>query len=471
MIRALRTRTANLARTWEGSALYESTVLQSASSLLSMVFGLCFWTIAAWGLLPADVGVGAGLVPLMTLIANGANPGLGIAMMRFLPRVQEASQERLLALSAIARVAMLAVPVGLVAVTIAQAWTPELFYSRRSIPVLTYIAGAGIIWAVSTAQEQMIVGLRRPRLLVLKVTVFGVVRLGLLWLAVAFLFSDEKGFGVLFAWCGGALLACLAVQSRIGFAMPTLALWPGMTSYGLKNWLPQVAGIAPQFLFPLIVVSAFGVSANSQFYAAWMAATVLFVVAASAANALLAEGSRPTADRRGSIVRALIFTEIIVVPASVALALGSDLALGVLGPTYKEAGPLLRILAVSGPLYGFNAICLATNQLRHNMMVVNAAHLTVTILTLLAVYLAGDFGITALGIGWLAGQLLVAVWFLAWLVASGVLKQTREHVCTAILGRPNALLVQSEHPSRSARNDQPYSTSVDSHTGAGIDRS
>ncbi|MGQ9676373.1 MAG: lipopolysaccharide biosynthesis protein [Chloroflexota bacterium] len=451
--------------------MYESTVLQSASSLLSMVFGICFWTIAAWGLSPADVGVGAGLVPLVTLIANGANPGLGIAMMRFLPRVQEASQERLLALSAVARVAILAVPVSLVAATVAQAWTPELFYSRRSISVLAFVAGAGIMWAVSTAQEQMIVGLRRPRLLVLKVAVFGVVRLGLLWLAVAFLFPGEKGFGVLFAWCGGALLACLAVQCRIGFTMPTLALWPGMASYGLKNWLPQVAGIAPQFLFPLIVVSAFGVSANSQFYAAWMAATVLFVVAASAANALLAEGSRPTADRRGSIVRALIFTEIVVVPASVALAIGGDLALAVLGPTYKEAGPLLRILAVSGPLYGFNAIFLATNQLRHNLMVVNAAHLTVTTLAVFAVQLAQDLGITALGIGWLAGQSLVATWFLAWLIASGVLKQAREHVCTAILGRSNALPFQSEPPSKSASNDEPYSSSVNSHTRPGIDHS
>jgi O-antigen/teichoic acid export membrane protein len=155
------------------------------------------------------------------------------------------------------------------------------------------------------------------------------------------------------------------------------------------------------------VVDQLGTADAGYFYIAFMIANVVFAAAYSVTSSLFAEtsyGERPTAHlvRRG--IRVLLA---LIVPATIALALGGPLILEIFGGAYSaNAGTALTLLGLSAPIVAAADVCAVLLRTRPRVM---------GFVVMMGCYAAAVIGLTLL---WAGSGLEGVAW--AWMVGNVV---------------------------------------------------
>ena len=397
--------------------LYSNAFYLMLNTAVMSLFGFFFWIVVARFYTEAEVGLGSAVISAMSLLALISLVGLNISLVRFLPH-SDKPQELINSCYILG---------GLVSLVVAGIflaglgfWSPALaFVTKNAIFASAFIVFT-ILWMLQNLVNHTFIAQRRAGFVLLKNTIFSVLKLVFPVLFVLFF----RTFGIVASW-GVAMAVALAVSIFMFLPkvqdfykpVPTLKLnlLREMWRYSSGNYLANLFSACLPFILPLMVVNILGAQQNAYFYIAWMMASLLFAIPFGVSQSLFAEGSHFEDKLKENVTKSLKFTYLLLVPAVIVLILVGKWLLLAFGQSYSlNALHLLWVLSLSSlPLaltHIYSGILRVTGRIKELVAIWGFIVLAVLLASYLIMPITDIIGI---GYTWLSAQTIVAVYILA----------------------------------------------------------
>jgi hypothetical protein len=207
--------------------IYRSSYAQMLTTGANAVLGLLFWVIAA-RLYPADVvGLGAGGISALQLVAAIGWVGLQFTLLRYVPVA--GTDRRHLVRTVYAAGVVTALPLVF---TFAFATVQHVPYVAGNAASIAMFWLSVVVWTVFSLQDAVLIGIRRSFLVPAENAIYGLIKLVLL---VALAAIDDPwtllgvwvgGTAVLVAGINGLLFRRLLEQDRAEPRLPASRIAP-----------------------------------------------------------------------------------------------------------------------------------------------------------------------------------------------------------------------------------------------------
>jgi O-antigen/teichoic acid export membrane protein len=395
----------------QGDRLVRSATALLISNGTGAVLGVAFWAVAAHLFTVKEYGYGAVEVAAMVLLASFSQLNLGIIFPRYLYAAgAKAGRVVRLGYGSSMVVALVATSLFLVV------WHHN-YIAPGTWPTLFFL-GAVVLWVVFSIQDAALIGLRATFWVPVENTSFSIAKIALLPVFVAVAPRD----GVFVSWVLPVVVCIAGVTYLLFFrVLPAHLQWsagrgslPSRRTSGsvlAGEYLAGLAYIALATLPALLVAARLGITQVGHFQTPWLVGTSFDFMLYYVATSLISEVSARPSEAISTIRRAVRFTAWLLVPGAIVLGVGAPYFLDIFGSTYSRHGTrLLQYLALGLPFLGINVLYITFARLsqRVRRIVSMPATLTCIILTLSGL-LMSRLGITAVGVGFLSGQVLVAI--------------------------------------------------------------
>jgi O-antigen/teichoic acid export membrane protein len=377
--------------------------------------GMLYWLLAARLYAVDVVGKSAAVIAAMSLLSGIAALQLDAALIRFLPRAGEASGQLVsVALTVSAAVAAVA---GIIFLFGIGSWSSQLDFLQASSWLSAGFVLSTAASSSSVVQDGALVGMRAVSWTPVKAFVFGVAKIGLLVVFAAWAPAE----GILASWMiplvavtVGAtwlLFARLLPAHRRATDGECEAVAPAsMLRYVGGNYVASLFQLATTYALPLLVLHRAGSTASAYFYLPWMIASSLRLVANNMSASLVLEG---VSDRHRLAAygrQAILQTARLLGPVIVVLLIAAPLILRVIGTSYAEEGTtLLRLLVLAAAPNIACVLYIGLARVRDRVASIAMVQAAIAALSLgLSYVLLPDYGLTGVGLAWLATQTLLA---------------------------------------------------------------
>lgn len=390
-----------------------------ATTVAMALFGFLFWLIAARLYSPKEVGIASTLVAALNFITYVALLGFNTTFLKYLPTSSNRSKQINTGLILVSAAGFL---VALVYALLAPILVPELSILRQHWYVAVIFALLVSAYSVNLVTDSVYVALRAARYKLL----FNGLIAGMLQLALIIGLFSWKSFGIFAAYGIAGLVATgfsiFILVSKFQYS-PRLKIdgqvLREVRQYSSANYIANLLNILPTLLLPLIIVRTLGAAKAGYFYLAFMMATLLFTIAYAVSQSLLAEGSRNGVKVYELSMRALKLTMLIMVPASIIMAVLGPLVLQIYGTTYANgARTAIWILAATGPFVAVYIIgCTLLRILKRTRALIGVNSIYILTICTLALLWAPR-GLNWVAAAWLAGHAVCSVILIAYIISA-----------------------------------------------------
>lgn len=413
-----RGASSRLAAHWR-VPLYRNAYALTMSAAATSGLGMAYWVLAA-RLYPADtVGKSSAVISTITFLQVVAILSLDGALMRFVPRAAHALS-RLVAYS-LALCVFTGLLVSVAFLAGVSLWSPSLNFlnSTRSLEVgfVFLTIGSGLFMV----QDGALTGLRQAPWVLAKNASFSFLKIVLLVIFARTL----RSYGILSSWTASILIILVPfsvllfarlIPSHMRFTrhLAEELRFSQLSKYVAGNYLASLLAIASLSLMPIVVLHQAGSAANAHFYLPWLVSNSLRLVPTNMSASLVVEGAIDQKSLGAHGRHALMHSLRLMLPASVLLLLLSPLLLSFFGPGYARDGtPLLRLLAVAEIPTIITILYVGLARVRQQVArIVMLQSILTTASVGFSYALLPSFGITVVGIVWLATQGTAAVFLL-----------------------------------------------------------
>ncbi len=395
--------------------LYRNGYFLAASSVLSSVLGLAFWTLATALFEPAEIGVGSAAIATMVFLANLSSFNLFNGLNRFVPRGGHATPRIIVGSYLVAGSAGLAA--GALFVAGVDIWAPTLGFVRESAGMIVWFPVAVGAWTIFVLQDGALTGLRAAHWVTVENLIFAIAKIAVL-IFVADALTDS---GVFVAWTVPVVPVVVVVNALMFLRLvpkhvratrddPEHVTGRILRAFVAGDYAASLVWTGTVSLLPVIVLERTSAAETAYFYLAWSVAYVLYLIGRNFGMSMLTE---TTADPSAAAVltyRTLRQTTLLMIPAVAVLVIAAPLVLRLFGQEYStEGASLLRLLAIASLPTVVTTIYTALLRAERRMkrLVVLMSVLAVVVLGL-SWFLLGTMGITGVGVAWLVGQSVVA---------------------------------------------------------------
>jgi O-antigen/teichoic acid export membrane protein len=396
-----------------------------ANTVLASLLGVVFW-IAAARLYPASqVGRDSALIATMMTLSGICQLNMVNAIPRFLPQVRDPARTLRIAYLASAGAALV-LATGFVLIV------PHLVDELRALadePLLRVaFVIATVLWGVFGIQDAALAAFRRAPWVPVENAVFGLLKL----IALPLLLVVGAGYGVFQSWVLPMALLTVPVNvflfrsvipaHRRQHSATRSPLSEGrrpLVGFLARDYAATALSLAAVTALPLLVLSLVGSSENAYFFIALTIVTSLELLAFNAGTAVIVESAfaeeRLQAHAR-TIVRRLLP---IMLGGAAVIVIGAPLLLSPFGADYAEGGStLLRLLGTAVIFRCTIALFQVIARARRRGSVLLAVDAAIFVLLMgLTTALAPRFGLTGVGVAWLAANGVIALAVLPGLVA------------------------------------------------------
>jgi len=398
-----------------GVSLYRNAVYLMVGTAVADITGFVFWMIAARFYPVEAVGLGSAIISALGLLALFTELGLGIGLIRFLPGAGKNGNNMIntcLTLSGLASVA-----VALIFLAGLNFWSPALLVVRQHPIFFT----AFVVFAVATALRPLVsnafLAKLNTKFIVIAAIIGGSLKIALILLFAMF-FNDAFG---IFASTGLAVAIAVLVAGfwflpkvQSGYRpFPKIErrVLNELGHYAVGNYAARLLLQMTPLVLPLAVLNILGAEMNAYFYIAWTIAIALKVIPSSIFNSLFAEGSNDEASIRTNTAKSLKFMFLLLLPLTILILIIAEKVLLLFGQAYADyAALLLRIVVVTVIPWGINYLYVSIERVRKNVKGIITVTAVVTFLSLALSYLLMlNMGLVGVGIGYAAGQTIVAI--------------------------------------------------------------
>jgi len=400
-----------------------------ATEAVSAILGLAFWSVAA-RLFPDDhvLGLAAVLITGATLLAIFSTLGFNISLVRFLPE-PSAPVVRLIN-SSVTIGSVVAVILAIAFGLAAGAFLPALAFLSGNPWLLALFALFTAVWTISLLFDAAFIGLGQARFVLLRATVYNLLKVPLPVILVAVLIPP---FALFSAWGVGLLIANV-VASIFLFArvVPAYRLRPdldrtavgSMVRYSFANHATNVLGAVPALVFPLVVAKVLRPEDAAYFYIAWVFANFLFIIPGSIFTSVFAEGSRWRPGLKGNALDGLLLSLAVLVPGVAGAIVAGPWVLAALKPSFVAAAPLLNVLSVTSFFVAINALYVAVRRVEKRMRAVLVNFLAAALGALVLSWpLMAVAGLLGAGLAFAIAQIGAAAFALVSLIREGAFRR------------------------------------------------
>ncbi len=399
------------------SPLYRNSIILILISFSSAFLTFIFWVIAARYYSNFDVGVAAALVSASGLLSLISSAGFDLGLIRFLPHAKDT---RGMINSCFTFSGLAAVVLSLIFIAGLPLWSPDLLLLRGIYLFILFVvaAAAGVI---SLLQLQVFTALRRPEYGWVQQAVFSVVRIPLVIALVSFNVT-----GIWASWTIALCLGILAgnillIKVSPGYRpSPTIhrKIMNEMSRFSFGNYIANLAGTAPIYILPLMVLALLGAEANAYFYIGFRTGSLLFSLSLLVATSLFVEGSHTPERLRLLSIRSAAFTFALLLPAlAICFIFGREILL-LFGREYsQQALWIFWLVALSAIPYTFNETYLTIKRVQLQVSTIIYFSVFVSAVTIGIAYpLVMNAGLTGAGLSWLVGHGIATLWVGWWLI-------------------------------------------------------
>jgi O-antigen/teichoic acid export membrane protein len=379
--------------------------------------GFIFWTVAARFYSTSDVGTISAAIAAMGLLGSLSNLGLGVGVVRFLPR--DDKQAAPLINFSLTIVFMVSAVSAIIFLLGTEFWSPGLAAFRQEPGHFILFTLFTVFTAIATVADGVFVARRRAGFTMARGLSMNVIKV----ILVIIFIGASQAYGIFTSW-GSALSISLLLG--IFFFLPRIVRgflpspdfnWKGKSEiirYSLvNNGAALLAGLPGQIL-PIMLLGTLGAEANAFFYIAWQIMAAISMIPQSISTSLFAEGCHDEKELSYNIWRSLELAFAILVPVVIVLLLFSAPLLRVFGVEYAgHSTRLLQVLALSIVPMTVNQLYFSILRVQKRLKTLTVLNGVIALVTLAITYPLLPFMNTlGAGIGWVASQSLVAVWII-----------------------------------------------------------
>lgn len=391
--------------------LFNNSIFIMLASLSSAGFGFMFWVLAAKTYATEDVGTATAIISSMGLIMMLAKLGLDASMIRFFP----GNDKKKIFSTAIIVVTCFALLFGTIFIICVDLLAPELrlLKSPANAALFLIFLAANSATALSCIS---FVAVRKASLQLFQSIIVSSRILFLIPLAVLGTMGIFCSLGISLLI---ALITAYILLARSGVRPGFIADWKFLDEsfhYSAGSYIAGLFIAGPGLILPVMVLNMLGAKQAAYYFIAYAVATLLFKIPAAVSTSLFVEGSYGE-DIKKTAARSVLFTYLLLIPASFIMYLCSHWVLAAIGAEYAAEGvSLLQVMVVSGLLAGLNSTYFAVQRIRKDMKGLIALSAVIGGGILGAGYvLMPTFGVLGAGYAWVAGNgignLLVAIMF------------------------------------------------------------
>ena len=394
-----------------------------ASTVVTSLLGVAFWIVAARLYPASDVGRDSTLIAAMMALSGICQLNTANAIPRFLPQVRDPARAlRLAYLASAAAAVALAVPFVLI--------VPQLVDDLAAVGQEPALAAAfvlaTVLWGAFGLQDAALTALRRAEWVPVENAAYGLLKLAALPLLVAV----GAGYGIFQGWVLPTILLIVPVTLFLfRSAIPAhlrdhAGARPALRRAGVVRFLAQdygastVAFVATAAL-PLLVLGLLGSEDAAYFAIAYVLVRSLDLLATNAGTSVTVESAFDEEQLHAHARRIVRRLLPLMLGASAVVVVAAPLVLLPFGADYaREGATLLRLLGVAVVFRCatvlFRVVC--RGRRRGGALLALDGGLAVLLLGL-TVALAPAYGLTGVGLAWLAANAVAAAVVMPGLVA------------------------------------------------------
>ena len=385
-------------------SLFRNATFLMASTGIMSVLGFGFWIFVAHLYSTTDIGVASAVIAISLLISNLSTLGLNMGLIRFIPESKTPSRDINAAIITVGAATMLA---SAIYVLISPSLGSHLsFFSDN---VLHGVLFCVLLTAVTlnSLTDSVFIARRKAHYHTVAYAVFGLVRLILPLFLLPF-----GALGIFMAYVAAAMvslgLSLYFMARNCGYeplSRPNFQVLTRTRRFAADNYGAILLAGLPSQLMPSIVVTYLGASQSAYFSMAWTMVNLLYIVPTSIAQSLLAEGSNDYTNRGQDLWQAGRLLALIVVPLVILSVLIAPILLHLFGPDYSKGSTIIfQILAASTVFVSINSLGTAVLNIERRTSVVFSIQVLTTGVTLSGAYLMLPYGLTGIGLAFLAGS-------------------------------------------------------------------
>jgi O-antigen/teichoic acid export membrane protein/aminoglycoside phosphotransferase len=397
--------------------LYRNGYALVLATGVTALLGFLYWALAAQKYSKQDVGLNSALIASMTFLANLAHLNLTNGLNRFVPTAGR-RVGRLVGLSYVVA-GGLAIVIALVYVGAIDFFSPELTDLVRDNPLA--VGGfvlATALWVIFQLQDSVLTGFGRADWVLVENVTYGVIKIVAL-VALATALPDQ---GIFASWTLPLILLVVPVNLLVFRKLvPRQHADPeahvedihvrDLGRFLTADFLASLLWTATTSLLPLVVLAMDGAAATAYFSIAWLVAYTLYLLSRNLGMSLVTEGARAPQRLYEFALRTLAQSAKIVIPLAVVTAVAAPLILRFFGTEYVDgASLLLALLALSAIPNVVITTFLSAARVQRRMKAVTivTAAMSVSVMGF-SVLLLDRYGLTGVGVAWLAAQSVIAI--------------------------------------------------------------
>ncbi len=377
------------------------------SAGVTALFGFVFWTVVARSYRSDVVGLATTLLSMSSLISLFGLAGFDTVFIRFLPKAERQSEQisNGLIISALAS----GLAAGLFCLLIPVLSSQLAFVRHNALYSASFIIFT-IFTTWNTLTNAALIAYRRTSLVIIINILFSALKMCLP-------FAIHSG-GPMTIFMFTGIAQVFNVSLSIGALAkyynyrPSLRLDIGILKeirrYGFVMYIGGILNLLPDSSLPLIVINTLGTTAAAYFYIVITIANLLYTVAFSTAQSLLAEAANDEAHIIEHLRTAVKFAYGLLLPIIIVLAIAAPLFLRLFGSDYSSgATGTLRIMCCGGILVLAGALInslFKQYKLLTAMLVTTASNSIATIF--FSLLLVQPLGLAGIGWGFVLGGIV-----------------------------------------------------------------
>jgi len=363
--------------------LHRNSIFLILNNIVTTGLGFFFWMIIARLFSTSEVGYATTIISAIGLVASFSFLGLNVSLIRYLPRSHEKS--RLIG-SCINLTALVSIVASIIFLILIPLVSPKLMFVLDSFNFMFAFVLASLFWVLFSIVNSIFIASRKSNIVLIKSTVFGLIKLIFPVLLVSF-----GVFGILGSYYLAALIGFLFSLFYFKYKLVIdFSLIKKMFKFSFGNYIASIFGMMPMLVLPIMIIHLIGPESTAYFYVSWMIAGLLFFVPGAVGQSLLTEGSYDNNGLDKKVKKAYKFTFLLLIPGILILIFFGKYLLLLFGKDYSLEGfRLLQILAISSIFYGINQIRIMKFNVLHRIDKVILIQFIVAFITLVGSYFFG----------------------------------------------------------------------------------
>ena len=396
--------------------LYRNSLFNMASTFILGGLGFVFWIIIARLYKPENVGIATTLISLMTLLSSFTILGLNVSLNRYLPKSPNKNDLINSSFVIVMLVSLLVCVIFLLGVPI---FSPQLLFLRSNLFYIVSFTLFVIFCSWNILVESIFMAFRSAGNILIKNSIISTSKLVLPFAFIAFgaygiFASAASGFalGVLVSLM--ILLLHFKIRPSISVNIPLIR---ETTMYSFANYIVDFTLYTPSLVLTIIILNILSAKYAAYFYVASMIQSILLVIPAATAQALLTEGAYNETELKNHIKKAITTILVILLPATAIIVFGGNIILQFFGKTYAtEAFEFLQLYSISTI---FTALLLIANTImnvKHKIKALVILNIVAAVLTLWLSYAFISGKLVGIGWGLILGQAIAGLISLCFII-------------------------------------------------------